>query len=140
MDRLTKEKRSALMKSVGTKNTDIEKLLGDIVRPLWKKERYARNVRNLSGKPDIVFRKSKIVVFADGDFWHGREFDKWGKRIPDFWKRKIASNIVRDKRQVIDLRKQGYKVLRFWGSVIKKRPERVKRKIDSYFYPQKTRG
>ena len=59
------------MKKIGTKNTDIEKLLGHIVRPFWKIERYRKNVETLPGKPDIVFPKSKIAIFADGDFWHG---------------------------------------------------------------------
>lgn len=140
MDKFTKEARSALMKKVGTKNTDIEKLLTGIVRPFWKIERYKRNVASLPGKPDIVFVKNRIAIFADGDFWHGREFKKWGARIPDFWKSKIASNIKRDSRQIRELRKGGYRVLRFWGSVIKKHPERVEAKIKKYLNPEKTRG
>jgi DNA mismatch endonuclease (patch repair protein) len=140
MDRLTKEARSILMKKVGTKNTDIEKLLGKIVRPFWKIERYRRNVASLPGKPDIVYVKNKTVIFADGDFWHGREFKKWGAQVPDFWKSKIAGNIKRDSRQVRELRKRGYRVLRFWGSVIKKHPERVQARIKRHLDSRKARG
>ncbi len=139
MDKLTKEARSVLMKKVGTKNTDIEKLLGRIVRPFWKIERYRKNVASLPGKPDIVFVKNKIAIFADGDFWHGRGLKKWGARIPDFWKSKIAANIKRDSRQIRELRKRGYKVLRFWGSVIKKHPDRVETKMKRCLGPEEAR-
>ena len=86
MDRLSKQQRSALMAKVRVKDTDIEKLLGEIVRPFWKKERYRKNVKSLPGKPDIVFPESKIAIFADGDFWHGKGFKKWKSEISVFWR------------------------------------------------------
>lgn len=76
MDRLSRRQRSALMAKVRIKDTDIERLLGEIIRPFWKKERYQKNVIRLPGKPDVVFPESKIVIFADGDFWHGKDFKK----------------------------------------------------------------
>jgi len=126
MDRLTKKERSALMAKIGTKNTDIEKQLGNIVKPFWKKERYRKNVKTLLGKPDIVFPKNKIAIFADGDFWHGKNFKKWKSGIPDFWRMKITANMKRDKSQSRKLRKAGYTVLRFYGSKIKNNPEYIK--------------
>lgn len=129
MDRLTKEQRSALMARVRTANTDIENLLSECVRPFWEKERYRKNPKNITGKPDIVFPKSKVIVFADGDFWHGKDFEKWKDGIPPFWRKKIASNIKRDNEQNRLLRREGYGVLRFWGSSIKKNPKKVTDKI-----------
>lgn len=126
MDRLTKKKRSLLMKKIGTKNTDIEKLLGQIVKPFWKIERYRKNTKTITGKPDIVFPKSKVVIFADGDFWHGKDFKKWKSKIPGFWRKKIAGNIKRDQVQTKILRKAGYRVIRFYGSKIKRNPEYVR--------------
>lgn len=120
-DVFTPKKRSEIMSLVKTKGTDIEDKLCEIVRPLWKIERYRKNVSNLPGKPDIVFVRSKIAIFADGDFWHGRDFKKWRKNIPKFWQKKILSNVNRDSRQTKELKKLGYKVLRCWGSDIKKR-------------------
>lgn len=108
------------MAKVRVKDTDIEKLLGVIVRPFWKTERYRKNVKNLPGKPDIVFPESKIAIFADGDFWHGKDFKKWKSGVPAFWRRKIAGNILRDRLQNKTLRKAGYRVLRFYGSKIKR--------------------
>lgn len=117
------------MAKIGTKNTDIERLLVEIVRPFWKIERYRKNVKDLPGKPDIVFPRSKVAVFADGDFWHGRDFVKWRRGIPKFWKKKIASNMERDRKQTKELRKVGYKAIRFWGSAIKGKPDYVWRAI-----------
>jgi DNA mismatch endonuclease (patch repair protein) len=125
MDSLSKQQRSALMAKVRVKDTDIEKLLGGIVRPFWRKERYQKNVKSLPGKPDIVFRRSKIVIFADGDFWHGKNFKEWKSEIPFFWQKKIADNISRDRFQNKALRKAGYRVLRFYGSKIKQNPRLV---------------
>lgn len=117
------------MSRVKTSGTDIEAYLAECIKPLWKKERYRKNVKNLPGKPDIVFPKSKVVIFADGDFWHGKNFKKWRKSVPDFWKNKIASNMERDQKQTEALKESGYRVLRFWGSFIKKSPSEVKLKI-----------
>ena len=117
------------MSRVKSSGTDIEARLTKCVKVFWKKERYRRNAKNLPGKPDIVFPKSRVAIFADGDFWHGRDFDKWRKKIPAFWQDKIAKNIARDAIQTKALKKQGYKVLRFWGSVIKKSPDKVAAKV-----------
>ena len=129
MDRHTKEQRSFNMAQVRVCDTDIELILQKIIRSLWKIKRYRKNVKNLPGKPDIVFPKSKIVIFADGDFWHGKDFKKWKRKISPFWQKKIASNMERDGKQNKALKKQGYRVLRFWGSYIKKNPEKVIGKI-----------
>lgn len=129
MDIFTKKKRSELMSKVRVKDTDIEIILSELVKPFWKIERYRKNVRTLPGKPDIVFLKSKIAIFADGDFWHGKSFNKWKLKIPGFWRKKIADNIKRDRFQNRVLRKAGYKVLRFYGSKIKKNPEFVKNTV-----------
>jgi len=125
MDRLSKQQRSILMAKVRVKDTDIEKLLGDIVKPFWKEERYRKNVKSLPGKPDIVFPESKIAIFADGDFWHGKDFKKWKSEVPVFWRKKIAGNILRDRLQDKALRKAGYRVLRFYGSKIKRNSKLV---------------
>lgn len=117
------------MAKVRVKDTDIERILGELVRPFWKTERYRKNVRTLPGKPDIVFPKSKVAIFADGDFWHGKDFKKWKSGIPAFWRKKIAGNIRRDRFQNRALRKAGYCVLRFYGSKIKRDSEYVKTAI-----------
>ena len=129
MDIFTKKQRSSLMAKVRVKDTDIERILGQIVKPFWKTERYRKNVRALPGKPDIVFVTSKIAIFADGDFWHGKDFDKWKAKIPIFWREKISGNVRRDRLQEKVLRKAGYRVLRFYGSELKRNPRYVAKRI-----------
>src|SRR6516225_4042686 len=35
---------------------------------------YRKHVTHLPGRPDIVFSRARVVVFCDGDFWHGRNW------------------------------------------------------------------
>jgi DNA mismatch endonuclease (patch repair protein) len=71
----------------------------------------------LPGRPDFVFPRCKVAVFIDGDFWHGnpKKF-----RIPktncDYWQAKIAGNRERDRRITREIRKSGWRVIRFWES------------------------
>ena len=87
---------------------------------LWKIGlRYRKNVKDLPGKPDLVFRRAKIAVFVDGDFWHGRDWNSRKHRLrrgtnPDYWIAKIEGNILRDRRFTAELAKDGWHVLRFW--------------------------
>src|ERR1700719_2108861 len=74
----------------------------------------------LPGHPDFVFRRERVVVFVDGDFWHG---NPRSLRIPKsnvaFWKAKIARNRRRDRTINNYLREQGWTVLRIWESSLK---------------------
>ncbi len=115
-----------IMSSIKSKDTEPELLLR---KALWKKGfRYRINYKKLPGKPDVVFTKAKLVVFCDGDFWHGHN---WALRgIPsledelatysDFWREKIMRNIERDKRNTETLEAEGWTVIRFWESDIRK--------------------
>jgi len=60
--------------------------------------RFRKHVKDLPGKPDIVFPKDKVAVFIDGDFWHGYRFPAWEDKVSDFWKKKITGNRKRDAR------------------------------------------
>lgn len=109
------------MQAVKSKGSKIETMLG---KALWAKGlRYRKNNKTVFGKPDFTFKKLKIAVFVDGEFWHGKD---WGKRKHDhksnvkFWHKKIERNIERDKEVNAKLKSEGWKVLRFWGKEIKK--------------------
>jgi DNA mismatch endonuclease vsr len=79
--------------------------------------RYRKNVKKLPGKPDIVLPKYKTIIFVNGCFWHGHENCK-KSALPAtniaFWKGKISSNIIRDKKIYVELSNMGYKVLIIW--------------------------
>lgn len=121
MDVLTPEQRSKNMRAIKNKNTKIEELLA---KALWKKGyRYRKNNSSVFGKPDFTFRKYKIAIFCDSEYFHGKEWEIQKHRIKtntEFWHKKIKSNIARDKRVNEELFKNGWKVIRFWGEDIKK--------------------
>ena len=76
--------------------------------------RFRKHLKELPGKPDIVFTKAKVVVFIDGDFWHGYRFPTWEHKVSDFWKTKISKNRERDAKNHRRLREMGWTVIRLW--------------------------
>ena len=129
MDIFEPKKRSEIMSKVKSKNTSIELALFDIVRTLWTRYRYRKHCSGLPGTPDIAFTKQRVAVFADGEFWHGKDYSESKNKLPDYWHNKIERNMERDKKVNVALVNRGYVVLRFWGKEIKKKPEKVLKKI-----------
>jgi len=121
----TPEITHKIMSAIKSKNTKPELILR---HALWKKGlRYRVNVNWLPGKPDIVFTRARIVVFCDGDFWHGHNWALRGissikhelKTYTPFWRDKILGNIKRDKKNNKLLEKDHWLVIRIWESDIK---------------------
>ena len=86
---------------------------------------YRVTVDDLPGRPDVVFRVPRVVVFCDGDFWHGRDLDARIERLErghnaPYWVKKIRGNVARDRCQEDELRALGWTVMRFWESEIKR--------------------
>jgi len=85
--------------------------------------RYRLHDARLPGKPDIVIRKYKIVIFVHGCFWHSHKNCKYAsnpKSNKAFWNAKLQGNVARDKKNKAQLKKIGYKVLIFWECKLKK--------------------
>lgn len=79
--------------------------------------RYRINVKSLPGKPDVVFSQTKVIIFIDGEFWHGYNWDKKKEAIKSnrqYWIPKIERNMARDIEITNCLQKKGWKVIRFW--------------------------
>lgn len=106
-------KRSNIMKSIKGSDTGIEVRLR---KALWHKGiRYRKNFKVFDCHPDIVITKYKIAVFCDGNFWHGKELQKRPiKHNSSYWNEKIRRNVERDLENTIELRDNGWIVLRFW--------------------------
>lgn len=121
MDKHTPEQRHKNMQAVKSKDSEIERLLRN---ELWKRGlRYRKNVKNIIGKPDIVFSGKKIAVFCDSEFWHGYNWEERKEDIKtrrEFWIPKIERNMQRDVEVNAALTEAGWTVLRFWGKDIKK--------------------
>jgi DNA mismatch endonuclease (patch repair protein) len=106
------EKRSEIMAKIKSKDTAPEIKLRRELHRLGL--RYFVN-NELIGRPDIVFPRKKVVIFVDGDFWHGylwKEKNKIPKR--GYWRKKISKNIENDKIVEKKLAKLGWKVIRVW--------------------------
>ena len=115
-DIFDKEKRSDIMSRVKSKNTKLELKLR---KELWKNGYHFRVHYKIKGNPDIVFIKKKIAVFIDGDFWHGYNWKLLKPKLKNkFWINKIKNNMKRDIINNKFLRKEGWKVIRFWGHEI----------------------
>ncbi len=122
MDVHDKETRSYNMSRIKGKDTKPE----EIVRKYLFSQgfRYRKNDKRLPGKPDIVLPKYKTVIFVNGCFWHKHEGCKsfvWPKNNAEFWKEKIESNIVRDKKQYDELQNAGWHVIIVWECELKKK-------------------
>jgi DNA mismatch endonuclease (patch repair protein) len=125
MKERTKEVTHKIMSAVKSKDTKPEVFFR---KALWKWGiRYRKNVK-LFGKPDIAIKKYKLVIFIDGDYWHGNNWRIRGfssledelKTYSDYWQKKIRGNIERDKKVNEHYNSLGWTVLRFWQSDIEK--------------------
>lgn len=118
MDTVSKQKRSKIMSRIKSRDSKIETLFR---KELWKHGfHYRKNSDKYFGKPDVVLRQHKTVIFVDSCFWHGC---KKHCRVPtarkSYWLKKIARNVARDKEVKKRYKKQGWKIFRIWEHQIK---------------------
>lgn len=121
MDKLTKDQRRKNMQAVKATGSKIEIALAKAL--FARGYRYRKNDKSVFGKPDLTFKKYKIAIFVDSEFWHGKDWNirkQDHKSNQEFWINKIERNIERDKEVNKVLTGQGWKVLRFWGADINK--------------------
>lgn len=130
MDRHTPSQRSKNMRAVKSKGTKPEVMLS---KALWHLGyRYRKNNKTVFGKPDLTFKKNKLAVFVDSEFFHGKDWQIRKHDIKsnqDFWHKKIERNIERDKEVNEFLSNNGWKILRFWDKEITKNLDKCIDKI-----------
>ena len=123
--RPSSEASSRAMRANRDRDTQPELLLR---RALWAiGVRYRKNVPGLSGKPDLVFPSARVVVFCDGDFWHGRNWQLLRPKLerranPEYWTQKIAANRERDRRTRALLQRAGWRVIALWEGDVRRDP------------------
>jgi len=112
-DIFSKKKRSEIMSAVKGKETKLE--IG-FRKKLWKAGfRYRKNSSKYFGKPDIVLKKFKTVIFIDSCFWHGcKKHGSIPQTRKTFWENKIQRNRERDKEVNQFYKKTDWKVFRIW--------------------------
>jgi DNA mismatch endonuclease (patch repair protein) len=129
VDRHTRQQRSWNMSRIRGMDTAPEMALRKCA---YKRGmRFRKHVMSLPGRPDMVFSQSRVVVFIDGDFWHGWRFPQWCSRLSPFWKAKIERNRSRDLRNFGRLRRAGWKVVRIWEHQVSSDPEACVDRIEA---------
>lgn len=115
-----KEKRSAVMASVKSKDTSPERAVRRILTALGA--RYRLHRKDLPGSPDLVMPGRKLAFFVHGCFWHGHSCAR-GARVPkanrDYWLAKVARNKARDARVSEALQAEGWAVETIWECELK---------------------
>ncbi|HEX9424636.1 MAG TPA: very short patch repair endonuclease [Pyrinomonadaceae bacterium] len=111
----TPEQIHYTMSRVRSSGSVIERQLGSA---LWKAGFRYRKQYKIFGKPDYVLVSAKIAIFVDSEFWHGY---RWGKRAKEafrsnqsYWHSKIERNRARDRKVNKELKREGWRVIRFW--------------------------
>ena len=111
----TPAQRSFIMSQIKGHNTKPEMLVRRLLHGMGF--RYRLHVKDLPGKPDLVFPRAKAILFAHGCFWHMHKC-KYGKPAPatnkTFWAEKRRGNVERDKRNRRLLRADGWRVFEVW--------------------------
>lgn len=108
-DVFSKSVRSSIMAKIKSKNTKCELVLRDALihnGVVSFKMHYP-----VIGKPDIAFPRIKIAIFCDSDFWHGK--NGIPKTNQKYWKMKFQRNKKRDRLVNKELKKLGWKTIRF---------------------------
>ncbi len=116
----TSIERAALMSRISGKDTKPELILRKALHRLGF--RYRLHDQTLPGRPDLVFKRFRAVIFVNGCFWHGhdcRHFN-WPKSNAEFWHEKISKNRERDSRNVRLLRDLGWRVFTLWECAVRR--------------------
>jgi DNA mismatch endonuclease (patch repair protein) len=118
------------MKRVKSRGTNLEREMEGILKNL--PVTYERQP-NLIGHPDFRIEGTRVLIFCDSSFWHGRRRDdvtgRSFRKNKEFWTSKIASNKIRDRRISKTLTKEDWIVLRFWDTDIEEHSDIVAEKI-----------
>jgi DNA mismatch endonuclease (patch repair protein) len=130
MDIVDTKTRSRMMSRVRSKDTQPEMIAR---RYFWRQGlRYRLHVKELPGRPDIVFPKHRAIVEVRGCFWHGHQGCskfQWPRSSKAFWRAKILRNRERDAANLRALRRQGWRVFVVWECHLEKRSEAMLPKL-----------
>jgi DNA mismatch endonuclease (patch repair protein) len=107
--------RSENMSRIRSKHTRPEMTVRRLVYQLGF--RYRLHGKEIPGKPDLVFRSRRSIIFVHGCFWH-QHSDCGAGRVPrsnqEYWKRKLQRNVLRDRANLAQLSEEGWRVFTVW--------------------------
>jgi DNA mismatch endonuclease (patch repair protein) len=114
------KERSRIMRAIKSKDTTPEMVVRRLI--FSKGFRFRLHDKTLPGKPDIIFKSMKKIIFVHGCFWHGHDC-KRGARIPkknrEYWTEKIRKNVARDSNYLVELKKLGWDTMIIWECELK---------------------
>jgi DNA mismatch endonuclease (patch repair protein) len=126
VDVLTPEQRRFNMSRIRNRNTKPEMVVRSLVHRMGY--RYRLHVKNLAGKPDLVFSKLRKIIFVHGCFFHMHKC-LYGKVTPrtntKFWAMKRQGNVKRDRKNISQLKKDGWEILIIWECMTK--PKKIEK-------------
>lgn len=118
------------------KNTKPELIVRSLIHRMGFRFRLHR--KDLPGKPDIVLPRHRKIIFVHGCFWHMHNCC-YGRVKPatrsEFWEQKRQSNLERDKRNIKQLKQQGWEVLVIWECQTKSL-KKLRGKISNFLKPR----
>lgn len=121
--------RSQAMSRIRGRDTRPELLIRSLLHREGARFRVSYKVPGIC-KVDIAFTRVRLAIFIDGCFWHGcPEHAVEPKTNKDFWTRKLARNLERDKEQVERMQASGWESMRFWEHEVETSPGLVVRRI-----------
>ena len=127
VDNASRIERSRQMSLVRSKDTKPEMSVRRLVYAMGF--RYRLHQANLPGKPDLVFRSQRKVIFVHGCFWHRHKcrLGRMPKSRLEYWRPKITGNRDRDVRTLRRLRGMRWRVLVLWECQLRNRETLVRR-------------
>lgn len=115
MDIVDAPTRSRMMAAIRGRDTGPERVLRSALHRLGFRFRLHR--KTLPGRPDLVLPRHRVAVFVNGCFWHrhaGCRYATTPRTRPEFWARKFADNVERDRRNEAELLNEGWRVAVVW--------------------------
>lgn len=120
------------MKAVGRQDTRPERLLQGSL--LSRGLPFSKNATDLPGSPDVAFREAQVAVFVHGCFWHrhkGCRLTTMPKSNVEYWRKKFAANLRRDRRRILQLRELGWRSIVVWQCELEIDAAEIARRIES---------
>lgn len=119
-DVVDKATRSRMMSGIKGKNTHPEIYIRRRLHSMGF--RFRLHVKDIPGKPDIVFPRYRALISIHGCFWHGHNcrYFKYPKTNPEFWASKIGGTRERDIRNQNAQQEYGWRQLIIWECAIRK--------------------
>jgi len=114
MDRIAKDRRSAVMSAVKGSGTRLEAVFAAALAERGLTG-FEEQPAGIPGKPDFAHRDARLVIFIDSCFWHGcPQHLRRPSSNTDYWQQKIRRNRARDRHVTAELKAAGWHVARIW--------------------------